>query len=105
MLLINVLQEISDADYISKSSIAKRLNKDVALVDDAMVQLINLGYLREYDFGNCDLPCSGCAYASLCNNKTSFKTILITEKGKNLLTKRLSQLRRAPKTPNANLSR
>lgn len=75
--------------YISKSNIAHRLNKTEGLIEQALSQLIRMGYIIEYNGNNCNLQCKGCAYANSCN-KTPIKTLKITEKGKRLLGEKVS---------------
>ncbi|WP_236911779.1 FeoC-like transcriptional regulator [Clostridium sp. Cult1] len=87
-MLREVLKEIKDADYISKSNIALKLNKSESLIEDAFSQLIRMGYIRQNDnsITNCDIGCGNCPYASSCN-KTYIKSIIITERGKKLLNR------------------
>lgn len=85
-MLKEVLKEIDYADYISKSNIAIKLNKNEDLIEDAFSQLIRMGYIMEYHMNSCNSQCNGCAFANLCN-KNPVKTVIITEKGKKLLNK------------------
>ncbi len=57
-----MLKEIKDADYISKSNIALKLNKSESLIEDAFSQLIRMGYIRQNDnsITNCDIGCGNC---------------------------------------------
>ena len=84
-MLKEVLREISNADYISKTSIASKLNKSEDLIEDAFFQLDRMGYIKEQDnINNCNLKCGNCPYSNSCN-KAPIKSIIITEKGERLL--------------------
>lgn len=86
-MLKELLIEIKNSSYISKASIADKLNKPVELIEDGFEQLNRMGYIREDDNINaCDTLCSNCPYASTCN-KIPVKTMKITQKGEKLLAK------------------
>ncbi|MCF6466570.1 FeoC-like transcriptional regulator [Clostridium sp. Cult2] len=85
-MLKEVLFEINNSNYISKSNIASKLNKNENLIEDAFSQLIRMGYIKENDRNSCNSQCTGCSFASLCN-KNTVKTVIITEKGEKLLNK------------------
>lgn len=87
-MLKEVLKEIDKADYISKPNIAMKLNKSENLIEDAISQLIRMGYIKEDDnnINNCDIGCGSCPYANSCN-KIPVKSIIITEKGEKLLNR------------------
>lgn len=84
-MLKELLLEIGNCDYLSKSALASKLKKPVSLIEDGIRQLVCLGYLAE-DKGlqNCDLPCGKCPYASMCN-QNPLQTMTITKKGKQFL--------------------
>lgn len=84
-MLKDLLVEVANADYLSKLSLAKKLNQPVELVEDGLNQLVRLGYLKE-DGGiqSCELPCGKCPYASMCHT-TPIKTMVLTEKGQALV--------------------
>ena len=83
-MLKDVLKEINESKVFSKTLISKNLNINEALVEDAINQLIRMGYIVE-DTGlpTCQHKCSGCSTSS-CST-TSLKTVNITDKGKKLL--------------------
>jgi predicted transcriptional regulator len=83
-MLKDVLKEINESKVFSKTLISKNLNINEALVEDALNQLIRMGYIVE-DIGlpTCQHKCSGCS-TSNCST-TSLKTMNITDKGKKLL--------------------
>jgi len=84
-MIKEVLKEISKVRVYSTSSIANNLNINEELVEEAIFQLIRMGYIVEDETSpDCNVKCSGCAYSSICNAK-SIKTLSITEKGKLLL--------------------
>lgn len=84
-MLKELLIEVNQANYISKALMAKKLGQPVTLIEDGFAQLVRLGYLQE-DRGlqNCELPCGGCPYASMCN-KNPISTMSITKKGQRYL--------------------
>ncbi len=86
-MLKEVLSQIKDSDYISKSKIAMNLNKSVDLIEDAFSQLIRMGYIRVNNIDNCNSNCSGCFLGNSCTSKFLTKSIIITDKGKQLLEK------------------
>lgn len=84
-MLKDVLKEISDSDYISKTNIAAKLNKSEGLIEEAFSQLNRMGYIKEgKTINSCNLKCSNCPYSNSCNN-IPIKSITVTEKGKKLL--------------------
>ncbi len=86
-MLKELLVEIKDADYISRSNISKKLKISEELVEDGFEQLTRMGYIKEDSSGiNCDVGCSICPYSKSCN-ELPIKTIMITEKGERLLAK------------------
>lgn len=85
-MLKEVLEEIKREKYVSKSNIAKNLNTTDGVVEHVISQLERMGYIEEDSGKNCDYECKGCSFASLCN-RVPVNTILITEKGKELLNK------------------
>jgi hypothetical protein len=84
-VLKDLLAEVAKADYLSKLSLAQKLEQPVGLIEDGLEQLVRLGYLKE-DGGlqNCELPCGKCPYASMCQT-TPIKMMALTKKGFNLL--------------------
>lgn len=86
-MLKELLAEIKDADYISKSNISKKLKISEELVEDGFEQLTRMGYIKEEsNSASCDVECSGCFYVKSCN-QLPIKTFMITEKGERLLAK------------------
>lgn len=86
-MLKDVLKEINDSDYISKTNIAIKLNKSESLVEDAFFQLKRMGYIKEESsISNCNFKCGNCPYSTSCHN-IPIKSIKITEKGERLLQK------------------
>ena len=82
-----MLREIYNSDYISKSSIAEKLDIPENLIEDAFFRLQGMGYIEEKgSISGCDYKCEGCAYANSCHS-IPIKSIKITEKGKKLLNK------------------
>ncbi|MCK9443458.1 MAG: FeoC-like transcriptional regulator [Tissierellaceae bacterium] len=91
-MLRKVLYEISKSRLYSPSNIAKELNISEALVEDAIGQLIRMGYVSQDETSpTCDTKCSSCAYSSVCNTVT-IKTLSITSKGKTLLEREASMV-------------
>lgn len=86
-MLKEVLREIKDSNYISKTNIAVKLNKSEDLIEDAFSQLLRMGYIKEdSNISSCNFKCKGCPFANSCN-KFPIKSIMITEKGNQLLEK------------------
>ncbi|NLV76564.1 MAG: hypothetical protein GX023_06225 [Tissierellia bacterium] len=84
-MLKEVLKEIYNSNYISKSNIARNLNIPEELVEEAFTQLARMGYIREDNgINDCNISCSKCPYANHCN-KISVNSVTITEKGEKLL--------------------
>lgn len=84
-MLREVLKEIYNSNYISKSNIARNLNMPEELVEDAFTQLTRMGYIDEDDgIDDCNISCSKCPYANHCN-KIPVNTVTITKKGEKLL--------------------
>ena len=84
-MLKNVLKEIDTAKIFSVSAIAKNLNTTEALIEEAIMQLIRMGYIDEdKSSSTCETSCNSCSMSSMCNIMT-LKTISITDKGKKLL--------------------
>ena len=84
-MLKEVLREIKNSDYISKANIAVKLNKSEDLIEDAFSQLMRMGYIKEdNNVNSCNFKCKGCPFANSCN-KLPIKSIMITEKGNQLL--------------------
>ncbi len=86
-MLKELLVEIKNSNYISKANIAIKLNKPVELIEDGFSQLIRMGYIsEENDLNTCNSNCGNCPYGKHCN-KMPVKTINITDKGEEYLTK------------------
>ena len=86
-MLKNVLKEVNDSKVFSKILIGRNLNISEALVEEAVAQLIRMGYIIEDETSpTCETTCSGCAYTSVCNTVT-VKTFSISAKGNSLLEK------------------
>ena len=75
--------------YISKTKIAAALQTNPGLIEEALTQLISLGYLKVDDEnsppGHCGLKCAGCPLSRRCAQQLPIKAITITEKGERLL--------------------
>jgi hypothetical protein len=90
-MLKELLVEIKNADYISKSVLADKLGQPMAVIEDGFSQLIGMGYLKEdTSLNDCEITCRKCPYASLCN-KVAVNTVTITEKGEELLAGQTKQ--------------
>lgn len=85
-MLKEVLKEIKDSKYVSKTSIAKKLNTTEDVIEQIFSELDRMGYIREDNAKSCNMKCKGCSFASLCN-KVPINTVMITEKGEKLLNK------------------
>ena len=86
-MLKDVLREINNSDYISKTNIAIKLNKSEGLVEDAFFQLKRMGYIKEESsISNCNFKCGNCPYSASCHS-IPIKSIKITKKGEKLLQK------------------
>lgn len=85
-MIKEVLKEIKDSKYISKASIARKLNTTEDVIEQIFSELIRMGYIREDNTKSCNMKCNGCSFASLCN-RVPINTIMITEKGKKLLNR------------------
>lgn len=85
-MLKEVLKEIKNGNYISKTNIASKLNTSEDVIQQVFSQLNRMGYIKEDSTKSCNLKCKGCSFASLCN-KIPINTVIITEKGEKLLCK------------------
>lgn len=88
-MLEAVLREIQKNGYLSKNQIAAALGTSPGLVEEALTQLINLGYLKVEDGSSppaaCGQHCAGCLYSRQCARRLPFKTVVLTGKGERLL--------------------
>lgn len=88
-MLEAVLREIKKTGYLSKTKIAAALQTNPGLIEEAITQLISLGYLKIADGntlpGLCDQKCAGCPLSRRCAQQLPIKAITITEKGERLL--------------------
>jgi len=84
-VLKELLWEIKEAPYLSKMSLAEKLEQPLALIEDGLARLVQMGYLKE-DSGvfDCELPCKKCPYAAACG-KVPIKTVALTKKGEKVL--------------------
>ena len=84
-MLKNVLKEISNSKIFSIPLMAKSLNISESLAEEAVRELLRMGYIIE-DMGSptCETKCSGCSMKAFCNT-VPIKTVSITDKGKKLL--------------------
>lgn len=84
-MLKELLMEIKEAPYISKTGLAQKLKRPLPLIEDAFSRLVQMGYLKEdKGFSECDIACGKCPYASFCNG-IALKTMALTEKGERVL--------------------
>lgn len=82
-MLKDVLYQLNNIKIFSKTLIGKNLNISESLVEDAINQLIRMGYVVDnIQSLSCEHTCSGCSSSS-CNEP--MKTLSITDKGKKLL--------------------
>lgn len=89
-MLEAVLKEIKKNGYLAKTQIAAALGISPGLVEEAITQLINLGYLqvekKNCSPASCHQKCAGCPLARQCGRELPFQTLVITEKGEKLLS-------------------
>ena len=91
-MLEEVLREIKNAGYISKANIAAALGINTGLIEDAISQLIRLGYLKvsteneAMAIGHCDRQCAGCPVGRHCTQQLPVNLFTITNKGEKLLS-------------------
>ena len=86
-MLKELLARIDRDGYFSKSLLARELNKSEEVIDDALSQLLRMGYLKEDESpASCSSSssCSGCAFANFCH-KEVVKMYQLTDRGKALL--------------------
>ncbi|HPZ16702.1 MAG TPA: FeoC-like transcriptional regulator [Sphaerochaeta sp.] len=84
-MLKELLARIDRDGYFSKSLLARELNKSEEVIDDALSQLLRMGYLKEDESPSCSSSsCSGCAFANFCH-KEVVKMYQVTDRGKALL--------------------
>ncbi|MFY9526206.1 MAG: helix-turn-helix domain-containing protein [Limnochordia bacterium] len=80
-MIKELLLALASGEYVSKPELAVKLGKPLALVDAALDELVRLGFVERDDGpADCELPCGGCPYASMCN-RVSLSTLAITAKG------------------------
>ena len=86
-MLKNVLKEIGQTNLYSPLVISRTLNISEEMVEEAVSQLIRMGYIIEDESSpTCETSCSKCPYSTSCNTVT-VKTYSISAKGNILLKK------------------
>lgn len=84
-MLKELLAHINGNGYFSKPLLARTLNISEAMVDEALAQLLRMGYMKEEETpSSCTDGCSGCAFAAFCH-KELVKMYQLTDRGRALL--------------------
>ncbi len=84
-MLKDLLALINGEGYVSKPLLARMLNTSEAMVDEALAQLLRMGYMKEEETPvSCADGCSGCAFAAFCH-KELVKMYQVTDRGRALL--------------------
>ena len=88
MVLKEVLKYIHDKKQIRVSEISQELDIPIGLVECAIRTLKDSKYLMPAKSSYERLPCKSCLFKLTCNRKEikTFKSYMITEKGKKLLS-------------------
>ncbi|MFA5448478.1 MAG: FeoC-like transcriptional regulator [Sphaerochaeta sp.] len=84
-MLKEVLARIQSDGFLSKALLARELSVTEPMIEDAIGQLIRMGYMQEEESGaDCITSCTGCAFATMCHKKlvTMYQ---LTQRGKKLL--------------------
>jgi DNA-binding transcriptional MocR family regulator len=85
-MLRELLAAIERDQMLSKSKLARELKVSEAVIDQALQQLIRMGYLiREQGGEPCPVSCGSCPLAASCG-KEILVTYRITDKGHQLLS-------------------
>ncbi|HRT82319.1 MAG TPA: FeoC-like transcriptional regulator [Oscillospiraceae bacterium] len=80
-MLKDILKKINEEGYFSKSVLAKSLNSSEQTVEDALNQLVRMGYLIKEETGqSCATACSSCPMAKTCG-KEIVQMYRLTDKG------------------------
>lgn len=80
-MLEDILKIIKRDGYISRSRLAGELNLDRGMVDGAIDELVNRGYLLEGETSEgCSTFCANCPYAKSCS-KEIVKVYRMSDKG------------------------
>jgi DNA-binding transcriptional MocR family regulator len=82
-MLVETLREIKRQPIFSKKSLADKLNVSEDMVGNALEQLKRMGYLEEEKPSHCSGNCKFCSFN--CSS-SSLNTMVITPKGKKLLS-------------------
>ncbi|MFP4462158.1 MAG: FeoC-like transcriptional regulator [Thermotogota bacterium] len=78
-----IIQVISKSPYLSKKDIAKQLKIEENLIDQILMDLIRMGYLKKEV---CDSSCNACPVSNFCaKTDTEIEYWEITEKGYQLI--------------------
>ncbi|NLY72990.1 MAG: hypothetical protein GX079_04810 [Tissierellia bacterium] len=75
-MLKDILKIINEEGYISRPTIARRLNTTEDMVDQGIEKLVQMGYLTQEETGfNCATTCGSCPSAKSCGKEiiTTFK--------------------------------
>jgi len=83
-MLKELLAHINGDGYFSKPLLARTLNISEAMIDEALSQLLRMGYMKEETPVSCTDGCSGCAFAAFCH-KELVKMYQLTDRGRALL--------------------
>ncbi len=80
-MLKDILKKVNDEGYFSKSALAKSLNSSEQTVEEALNQLVRMGYLiKEETSQTCATACSTCPMAKSCG-KEIVQMYRLTDKG------------------------
>lgn len=84
-MLKDILVRIQRNNVLSKSQLAREFSVTESVIDEAISQLIRMGYLKEEASApECGTSCVGCAYATMCH-KNPVQFYELTERSKALL--------------------
>ena len=84
-MLKELLAHINGNGYFSKPLLARTLNISEAMVDEALAQLLRMGYMKEEETPTSWADGgSGCAFAACCH-KELVKMYQLTDRGRALL--------------------
>lgn len=84
-MLKDILFAIERDKILSKTRLAREFKVTVPMIDDAIDQLLRMGYLVKEETGNdCVVSCGSCPMASQCG-KDILTTYVLSDKGRALL--------------------
>lgn len=83
-MLKDILKIINEDGFISRPTIARKLNLTEGMVDDGINRLIQMGYLSQEETGfDCSTTCRSCPMANTCG-KEIITTFKISDKAKKI---------------------